>query len=343
MKSKFKLTSFKDIELQEVDWLWKPYFPLGKISFIAGDPGVGKSYITAYLASIISKGERFPFSNIKVPQGEVIIQNGEDGAGDTIKKRLTVFDANCEKVHIIELEKEHEMEEDLLLTDIDELDNILNELKPKLVVFDPITAFIGKGVSTNSAVEVRRCLKPIGKLAEKYNCAIVFVIHRGKGTQGGNQLHRMLGSVDFGGIARSVVSIGISPKNKEEKLLMHTKHNLTEKGLTIAFKILDDDGIIWLGTREYLQDDEILNNDNMGIKSTARDVAKDFIIDYLEEKGKSKYEDMVSSASKYSISEKTLERARNDLKEENIIDKERLGNNIYWYLSENVSPIPQGV
>ncbi|MDD3241852.1 MAG: AAA family ATPase [Bacilli bacterium] len=341
-ESRFKITSFKDIKVEEVQWLWKPYFPLGTISFIAGDPGIGKTFLTTFLASVVSKGEKFPFSDINAPIGQVIIQNGEDGKGITIKQRLNTFNANDSSIHIIELKKEREDESDLLLKDVNDIDLIFEQLKPKLVIFDPITNFLGD-IDMNSATRVRQVLKPIVKLAEKYNCAIVFVIHRNKGIQGGNQLHRLLGSVDFGGIARSVVSIGINPNNKEEKLFMHTKHNLSERGLTIAFKTTNENGIVWLGTREYLQDDEISNNVELGIKATAKEIAKEFIVEYLEKNGKSKYDDILSLAIQCRITEKTLNRARDDLKEEMVIDKEYKGRIVYWYLLEDNSPFPQGV
>ena len=327
--SKFKATCFKDIIPQEVDWLWQPYFPLGKLSFIAGDPGVGKSFITVFLASIVSKGGKFPFSDNNTPIGNVIIQNAEDGAGDTIKKRLDIFQANHDNIYMVDLKKEHEDKIDLLLTDIEDLDNLFNELKPKLVIFDPITTFLGD-IDMNSAPKVRQVLRPIGKLAKKYNCAIVFIIHRNKGIQGGNQIHRLLGSVDFSAIARSIVSVGLS-KDQSESLFMHSKSNLSEKGKTIAFN-LSDKGITWLGTRDYLIDDEILNQQNY--KETPRDIARNFIIDYLSENGKSKYEDILASAKDYEISEKTLNRARNELKDENIVSKENIGHFVYWFLDD---------
>lgn len=337
-ESRFKLTSFKDVEVEEVEWLWQPYFPLGTISFIAGDPGIGKTYITTFLASVVSKGENFPFSETQTPLGHVIIQNGEDGKGTTIKQRLLTFNADDSNIHIIELKEGREDEADLLLKDIKDIDLLFDEIKPKLVIFDPITNFLGD-IDMNSATKVRQVLKPIGRLAEKYNCAIVFVIHRNKGTQGGNSLHRLLGSVDFGGIARSVVSVGLNPKNKAEKLFIHTKHNLSEQGLTLAFITSKEDGIVWLGTREYMQDDDFLN-EMAEVKINPREIAKNFIIGYLKEYGKSKYDDMVLSANKQGISEKTLNRARDDLKDENIIDKEYIdGKSVYWFILE-FSPNP---
>ena len=335
--SKFKITSFKDIEEQDVEWLWRPYLPLGKITIIVGDPGVGKSFITAFLASVVSNGDKFPFVDDNAPLGNVIIQNNEDGVGDTIKKRLMVLGADDEKVHTIELEEEHKDEADLLLKDTDVLDMQFSELNPILVIFDPIQSFLGD-IDINSVTKVRTLLKPIGSLAEKHNCAIVLVCHRNKGIQGGSQVHKILGSVDIGGIARSVISVGTNPNNKEEKLFMHTKTNLAPNGQTLAFNITDS-GINWLGARGYMIDDSILNQENEPKKSP-REIAKEFIIAYLQDNEKSRYDDMFFEAKEQGISEKTLERARDDLKNDNTIDKEYINGKCFWYLIE-VSPYPQ--
>lgn len=328
--NRFQLTNFNDIEVKNVEWLWKPYFPMGKISFIAGDPGSGKSFQTILLASIVSKGDKLPLSDINAPMGVVIIQNGEDGAGDTIKKRLNSFHANNNNIYMIDLKKEHEESRDIMLTDVSELDELFEEIKPKLVVFDPITAFLGD-VDMNSATKTRLLLKPIGKLAEKHNCAIVFVIHRNKGLTGGNQIYRLLGSIDFGGIARSIVTIA---KGKDEMLFIHTKSNLAERGKTLAFKLIDDK-IEWLGERDYEEEQPIISE-----TKRPRDIAKDFILEYLTQHKISEYKNIVASAEILGISETTLDRARDDLKNDKIIAKKKDNNVWYWYLIDSKSPTP---
>lgn len=330
---KLKYKSFDEVEEIDTEWLWYPYFPMGKLSFIAGDPGVGKSYISMFLASIVSKGEKIPFLETNAILGNVIVQNGEDGAGDTIKKRLVTLKANTSKIFMIDEDNLDNEEDYFTLKDVDKLEELIKTLNPKLVVFDPITSFIGE-VNINDAPAVRGALRPIGKLAEKYNCAIVFVIHRNKGVAGGNQLHRMLGSVDFGGIARSVVSIGLNPNNKNEKLFMHTKYNLSKQGQTLAFKS-SEEGITWIGTREYLQDDTIATS--YVEKISPREAAKEFIIKYLEN-GKARYEDILNAAIEKGISKKTLERAREDLKEFELIDKKNESSTVYWFLTSDISP-----
>ena len=39
-----QLKLYSNIPETEVDWLWYPYIPFGKLSVLNGDPGNGKSY-----------------------------------------------------------------------------------------------------------------------------------------------------------------------------------------------------------------------------------------------------------------------------------------------------------
>jgi len=324
-ENRFTLKKFKDIELKDVEWLWFPYFALGKLSFLAGDPGIGKSFITTFLASIVSNGECFPFSSINVSQGNVIIQNGEDGKADTIKKRLFSFHANEDYTYIIDVKEQYEEKGDYLkLSDVEELDELFSEAHPKLVIFDPITAFLGD-VNMNDASKVRGLLTPIRKLAEKHNCAIIFVIHLNKGLPGSNPLYRMLGSIDFAGIARSVISL---VKGKNELLFTQVKNSLEENGKTLAFQIKGNT-INWLGERDYVEELE-----DVETTISQREIARNYILNYLGEYQKAEYKDLLLGAGKLGISKKTLERARDDLKKEDLIDKKNINNKTYWYLKE---------
>lgn len=322
--NRYTLKSFNDVELENVEWIWFPYFPKSKISFIAGDPGCGKSYQAILLASMISNGEKLPFSNENAPQGLVIIQNAEDGAGDTIKKRLINLNANEKNVYLIDLKEEFRDTRNILLSDVEELDALMEEYQPILMIFDPIQAFLGD-IDMNSANKVRNLLAPIGHLAEKHNCAIIFVVHRNKGVTSTNQIYRMLGSIDFAGIARSIITIA---KNDNETLFINSKNNLAERGKTLAFR-LTNNKIEWLGEREYQEETQTVNETIYPI-----DNAKDFLLEYLENNKEAEFNDILSNAIKQGISKKTLTRARNKLKEDEMIDKKKVGQKTFWYLIE---------
>ena len=93
MTTEMKIQKMSEIELQEVEWLWYPYIPFGKITIIQGDPGEGKTTLGLRLAAACSNGTGFPGMEEREPIS-VIYQTAEDGLGDTVKPRLIEAEAN---------------------------------------------------------------------------------------------------------------------------------------------------------------------------------------------------------------------------------------------------------
>src|SRR6185503_10216998 len=89
-----------DVIVEKTHWIWNPYLPQGKITVLAGDPGMGKSTIVNDLISRITRGTYMPFSKRTV-SGICAIASAEDAANDTITPRLIAAGAKLEKVHII--------------------------------------------------------------------------------------------------------------------------------------------------------------------------------------------------------------------------------------------------
>ncbi len=137
MKEKLKIINMGDVPTVEVDWLWYPYIPFGKLSIIQGDPGKGKTTFVLALISLLTKGDPLPKDENKREPVNVIYQTTEDGLGDTIKPRLLATGADCSRVMVID-------ESDTNLTLMDErLEQAIIQTKAKLVVLDPIQAYLG--------------------------------------------------------------------------------------------------------------------------------------------------------------------------------------------------------
>lgn len=98
----YHLINMADVEEQQVQWLWYPYIPYGKLTIIQGDPGEGKTTAILQIAALLSKGENLPFDDTARVPVNVIYQTAEDGLGDTVKPRLVAAGADCNRIMVID-------------------------------------------------------------------------------------------------------------------------------------------------------------------------------------------------------------------------------------------------
>ncbi len=323
------LIKMSSVEPQDIQWLWKPYIPLGKITLMRGDPGQGKTTVSLTLASIVSNGWAFPTDSgfVSTEPGNVLYISAEDGLADTIAPRLIKARANLEMVFSY---KENSTEQLSFMNP--KFENLIKESKAKLVIVDPIQGYLGSNVDGHKANEVRPVMSHIGALAEKYNCAIVLIEHMSKniGTKG---LYRGLGSIDTTAAARSVLLVGSNPEDETDKGISQIKSNLAKPGKVIGFSISDERGLEWK------KDTTLTTEKLLGLTSVQEDKqdnaleeAKEFLEDVLAD-NKQSSKDIHAMAVQYGISKATLKRAKEAL---NIDCKERdgFGKNItvYWKL-----------
>ena len=125
-----------------------PYIPFGKLTIIQGNPGEGKTYFAMMLTAACTNRKLFP--NMEdIEPFNVIYQTAEDGMGDTIKPRLVEAGADLSRVMVID-----DTEEALTLSD-DRIEKAVRQNHVRLVIIDPVQAFIGADVDMNRANEVR--------------------------------------------------------------------------------------------------------------------------------------------------------------------------------------------
>ena len=169
------------VEVEEIEWLFYPFIPYGKVTIIQGDPGEGKTTVVLQIIAKLTKGEAILSETSEGKSEEagvepinVIYQTAEDGLGDTIKPRLLAAGADCSRVLVID-------DQDQPLTMVDaRLEEAIIQTKARLVVLDPIQGFLGAGVDMHRANEIRPLMKRISVLAEKYQCAIILIGHMNK-------------------------------------------------------------------------------------------------------------------------------------------------------------------
>ena len=234
---------YSNVKSSSVEWIWYPYIPCGKITVLQGDPGEGKSTLILHIAAILTKGANLPDGNkIKKPM-TVIYQCSEDSKADTIKPRLENAGADCRRVAFIKDDNG-----DLTLDD-ERIELAVKTTGAKLLVLDPIQAFIGKNGNMQSAVRTRETMTKLANIAEEYTCAIVLVGHMTK-SNSGKSIYRGLGSIDIAAAARSVLLVARDKDEPYKRYMLPIKSSLAPEGEPIAFALDRDNGFSWIGKCE---------------------------------------------------------------------------------------------
>jgi hypothetical protein len=229
-RPKINFIRMSDVEAEDVDWLWYPYIPRGKLTIIEGDPGLGKSWITMALSSYVSLGKRFPgVEPDDAVDGNILLMSAEDGLGDTIRPRLDTMAAQVDRINAIE--DPVTFDED----GIGDMREVLDEIKPILVIVDPLVAYMGGGVDMHKANETREVMAGMARLAAEYKAAFVIIRHLTKGSRD-KSIYRGIGSIDITAAARSVIMVGRNPESPDEgRVLCHIKSNLAPLGKPQAY------------------------------------------------------------------------------------------------------------
>lgn len=286
---------------------------------LAGNRGVGKSFLTIYMAARVSTGSPWP-DGTECPRGSVILICGEDDPDDTIRPRLDVHHADVPRIELLTMVRRtdpktrQQGEVTFTLADVENLRIALRDRPDcKLVVVDPIGSFLGEKVNEFRDNEVRSVLAPVAKLAKEYGPAVVIVAHHRK-SKTGTADDLVMGSTAFTALARVVWHVGVDKDNEDRRLLLPGKNNLARKGSGLAFTIAGEPPMVdWeRGPVTVTADEALIVDDNKegGKKAlTQLDQAKSFLKDVLAD-GPRKSAVVEELAKEEGISKRTLDRAR---------------------------------
>ena len=282
-----------DIEAEKVEWLWSGRIAIGKQTLIGGEPGLGKSQITAALAAAVTTGGGWPCNEGTAPRGSVIILSAEDDASDTIRPRLDAAGADVRGVHLISAVRQKDgtgRRSFNLQADLGELEREIARIgNVRLVIIDPVSSYLGKTDSHKNA-DVRGTLEPLGDMAARMRVAVVSITHFSKG-DGKSAVNSFIGSIAFVAAARAAFIVTRDPENDDpaRRLFVQAKNNLAIDSGGLAFRveqrIVGNDivasAVMWEGERITQTADEILAAGREGKDTPERAEAEEFLRDTL--------------------------------------------------------------
>ncbi|MGH2497250.1 MAG: AAA family ATPase [Ktedonobacteraceae bacterium] len=249
-----------EFETQEVSWLWEKRIPLGKITILDGDPGMGKSLLAINVAARVSTGQSMP-DGTQGKQGGVILVAPEDGASDTLRPRLEAAggDPSCvlllNTIEGLDTKKMKVNDRPFSLThDLEILEAAIKRTKAILVVLDPLMAVLGHNIDSSRDQDVREIFTPLTQLAECTNCAVLIIRHLNKGASK-NALYRGAGSIGIIAAARTGLIIARDPYEENRRTLATIKNNLSRAASNLSYQVVENESgipyIQWLGENNY--------------------------------------------------------------------------------------------
>jgi RecA-family ATPase len=223
-----------DVEEQAVEWLWRYRVPLGALTMVAGEPGVGKSTLTADWAARVSRGAAWPDGSPGAP-GDVVLVGAEDSVSRTVKPRLREAGADLERCWVLGDIRNSERVYPLTLKRIGVIEEFLKGLVcPRLLVIDPIASYVDETVNPHADAQVRVMLRPLVELVERWQMAGVYVTHLNKSEEKKSAINRAGGSIAWVGACRASYVIA---KKGGKRVMAPLKCNLASELETVSYEL----------------------------------------------------------------------------------------------------------
>jgi hypothetical protein len=321
------LISLDQVRPEQVKWLWHGRIPLGKLTILQGDPGLGKSTLALDIASRVSRNLPMPDDSVSAlnEPAAVFLMSAEDGLADTIRPRLDAAGADQERIFAPE-----EGGQFLVPRDVDLIRDAVEQKNAKFVILDPLAAFLDGSINSWNNQHVRRALTPLSQIAGQTGAAILVLDHLNK-RSGIAAIQRGSGSIAFNATARSVLLACKHPQDPEACVVASVKSNLGSPCVSLAYRTVEAANkavkLEWVGECRYDADELVAG----AFEPTNGKILR-FAMDFLRERlllSSALSTVVEAEAQARGISIRTLARARKELG----VRSQPIGHQGQWTLS----------
>jgi hypothetical protein len=240
------ILSGEKIEPKPVEWAWPNRIAKKKMNVIAGEGKQGKTQMVLAMAAIISKGDEWPDGSGRADRGTVIILSAEDDPEDTLAPRLIALGADMSKIKIIKSDfiiRRKGREPEINPVDFQRTTyfRALFRRFPDVQLFiaDPVPSFLGRGVNDHKNAEIRSILTPFLDVIRDFSVAMIAVTHLAKAVDPKRPAsHRIIGSIAYANLARSIHFVAKDPDNPKRRLFMMAENTSAANDLpAVAFTL----------------------------------------------------------------------------------------------------------
>lgn len=324
-----------EVKAKAVEWLWPGRVPKHAITVLAGDPGLGKSMLSVWLAAQVSQGR------LGEEPADVVMLNAEDAVAQVVRPRLEAAGAELTRIHFVTVARSGLPTPLQIPDDMEVLSRVLADTHAALIVVDPLMAHLSGRIDSWKDQKVREALAPLQGMADQTGTAVLVVAHLNKG-QGTDPLQRLGGSIGIPAAARSVLLLGRDPDEpgSDGRVVAHAKSNVGPLAQSLVFTLnavavgssgLEVARMTQAGRSRHRAVDLLAVDLSIGRSKLER--AVEFLMDALAE-GPAPAKELAARAKEAGISDTTLGRAKERLGVQS--EKAAFGGGWEWALPDAV-------
>jgi len=213
----------EDAKPQDIEWLTKGLFAIGKVSAFLGQPGVGKTRVALRLSAAITTGEGFPHGQCCEP-GNVLYISIELDLGHT----ALVFKGAHERFRVLSYAQERSYRRPVyIVRDAERIKDVIREIGGiRLLTIDPIATHME---NPNSLKEGHQLISFLEEIMDEFHCSCGFSAHGNKDS-GKTSIDRISGSRALTGRPTVCFVLGTDPEDEGIVQIVSNKTRYNKKG-----------------------------------------------------------------------------------------------------------------